>query len=148
MAWVVDGRRRSRDHAQFMAPLRSVRIVHHDPLIALVPPAAGALLRDWKDSKAPVYFDLGNPEPTATSDGNAILWRLCPGGTNARAYLSPITTQEFMHAYLTPSSFDEMYRRAVEDVETQALVPPRSPPPPLPAFVPHYTRPLTRRRRF
>jgi hypothetical protein len=148
MAWVVDGRRRSRDHAQFMAPLRSVRIVHHDPLIALVPPVAGALLRDWKDSQAPVYFDFGNPEPTATSDGNAILWRLCPSGTNAGTYLSPITTQEFMHAYLTPSPFDERYRKAVEQVEARAAVPQQSSPQPRPGFKPHRAGPIRRSRRL
>lgn len=149
MAWVVDGRRRSRDHAQFMAPLRSVRIVHHDPLIALVPPVAGALLRDWKGSKSPVYFDFCNPEPTATSDADAsILWRLCPGGTNAGAYLSPITKPEFMHAYLNPSPFDEIYRRAVEEVEAQASLPPRPPHLPLPDFVRHQAGKLSRRRRF
>jgi hypothetical protein len=149
MAWVVDGRRRNRDHAQFMAPLRSVRIVHRDPLIALVPPTAGALLRDWKDSKAPVYFDFGESGSTGSNDGDAsILWRLCPGGKDAAGYLSPITKVEFMHAYLTANPFDEIYRRAVEAVEAQAAAPPLSPHLPLPAFERHNAGPLTRRRRL
>lgn len=149
MAWVVDGRRRSRDHAQFMAPLRSVLIVHRDPLIALVPSTAGALLRDWKDSKAPVYLDFGGPETAGASAGDEpVLWRLCPGGSGAAAYLSPITKAEFMRAYLTAEPFDEIYRRAVEAVETQAAVPLRPAPRPLPAFEQCRAPQLIRRRRF
>lgn len=117
MAWVVDGRRRARDHAQFMAPLRSVRIVNGDPVIALVPPTTGALLRDWRGSQAPVYFDFGKPETSGPEEADAsILWRLCPGDANAATYLSPIPKAQFVNAYLSGEPFDELYEAAVKQV--------------------------------
>jgi competence protein CoiA len=103
MVWVVDGRRRKRDRAHFFGALgTAARVVELKPLKFLFPSDAGALLRDWAASRAPVFFDFGNlsePGDPLPFD-EPVLWRLNPGSSNGRAYVSPVLKRLFLHAYL------------------------------------------------
>lgn len=115
MVWVVDGRRRARDRARFFAILRSAKIINVKPLIALFSSNEGALLRDWGDSRVPVYFDFGDSEPNDTPRFDMpVLWRLNPRGQNAMAYLSPVPKTEFLRAYIEGLPFDEMFSEFIE----------------------------------
>jgi competence CoiA-like predicted nuclease len=57
MVWVVDGLRRVRDRKRFFA---SISILKEKPLTYSVRSNEGALLRDWGDSRKPVFFDFGD----------------------------------------------------------------------------------------
>lgn len=115
MAWIVNGRRRALDRARFFALLGAAVVVNRTPLIVLMPTDASALLRDWKVSRVPVYFDFGDSEP---SDGlrfdHPVLWRLSPSKPNGRAYLSPMSKGSFLDAHLAGEPFEEMYTTVVE----------------------------------
>jgi competence protein CoiA len=82
MVWVVNGRRRARDRAQFFASLDAAIVVNREPRIVLVP-SNGALLRDWRSSRVPVYFDFGDGEPgDARRVDKPVLWQLSPRSPN------------------------------------------------------------------
>jgi competence protein CoiA len=54
MIWVVDGRKRKRDRAQFFAALKAAVVASlHPPVIAVSFPSEVALLRDWLESSVP-----------------------------------------------------------------------------------------------
>jgi hypothetical protein len=111
MVWVVDGRSRKRDTAQFFASLQAAIVINHEPPIVSVPSNEGALLRDWGASRVPVYFDFGDlSKPSDT------LWRLNPCIANGRAYLSPVLKTGFLHVHLKGEPFEETCTEAVERV--------------------------------
>ena len=116
MVWVVDGRRRARDRAQFFASLGAAMVVNRTPLMFSVPSNGGALLRDWEASRVPVYFDFGIGETGDTSRfDTTALWRLNPRSRNARAaYLSPVARTEFLRVHLEGLPFDEICTEFVE----------------------------------
>jgi competence protein CoiA len=114
MVWVVDGRRRKRDMAQFSAPLRGAIVVSPKQRIVSVPSNEGALLRDWEASRVPVYFDFGTSAPT--------LWRLDPRVRNGMAYLSPVPKNFFLRVHLEGLPSDERCTKAVEHVAADNLM--------------------------
>jgi hypothetical protein len=64
MVWVVDGLRRVQDRPRFFELLARASIVKAKPLRFSLPLKKCALLRDWVDSRKPVFFDFGeNNEP-------------------------------------------------------------------------------------
>jgi len=93
MIWVVDGLRRKQDRVKFFASLG----VSGKLRIFSVPSNKSALLRDWAASRVPVYFDFGDSEPGDTLRFNTpTLWRLNPGSSNGRVYLSPVPKRFFL----------------------------------------------------
>jgi competence protein CoiA len=115
MVWVVHGRRRARDRAQFFASLGAANVVNRKPLIVSVPSNEGALLRDWHASRVPVYFDFGASEPGDTLRfDKPVLWRLNPPSANGRAYLSGVPEAWFLRVHLTGLPFEEMHTKGVE----------------------------------
>jgi competence protein CoiA len=132
MVWIVNGRRRKQDRARFFAALGAAKIVNHEPRIVSVPSNKGALLRDWKASRVPVYFDFGDvnePDDKPLFDAR-ILWRLTPCGPNGTAYLSPVQKTEFLRVHLEGLPFDEMCSEFVGRAVARYLIQqaPRSPP--------------------
>lgn len=88
LVWVVDGLRLKRDHSQFKDSLREVGSFNSSPAIRRIFSVfsyEGALLRDWGNSAAPVFFDFGEEH---------VLWCLLPSGSNQNAYVI-----EFSRAY-------------------------------------------------
>lgn len=115
MVWVVNGRRRVLDMRRFFTPLRTAGVICRTPLIVSVPWREGALLREWGDSRAPVYFDFGDSEPADTLGfDKSFLWRLNPRCTNGGTYLSPIAKTYFLEVYRTGLPFDEEYTNTIE----------------------------------
>lgn len=87
LVWVVDGTRRKRDAAQFerawndgtpVGKASSVRRVCADDCV---------LLREWSDSLAPIFFDLG---------GQVLGW-LLPGRPNGSVYVTQFPRGSFIH---------------------------------------------------
>lgn len=87
IVWVVDGTRRKTDSVRFarawdngttVGKLYPVQRLHADDC---------ALLRDWSDSQAPIFFDFG---------GQALAW-LLPGRFNGFVYATQIPRDQFIH---------------------------------------------------
>jgi hypothetical protein len=90
MVWVVDGLRRERDQKHFFMSINGRSLLKPKPLTYSVSSNESALLRDWMDSRVPVYFDF--------EDGT--LWRLEPRSPEGKAHLSPVTKASFLNHYL------------------------------------------------
>lgn len=94
MVWVVDGSRRKRDVAQLLKCIGSCVWGHPPFILHVANHEECALLRDWKSSPVPVYFDLG-----AQEDGVRVFWRLDPISRNGRAYLTPVSRESFLKVH-------------------------------------------------
>jgi competence protein CoiA len=93
MVWVVDGLRRKRDKTQFERMWSSGAFVSTTPLIKLVKPE-GALLRDWSDSRASVYFDFGGVE-----QHDPYLWCLLRMRLGRGVLVMPVLRAHFIEAF-------------------------------------------------
>lgn len=80
LIWVVDGTRRKKDHEQFAKALHEGRRLSEHSNVYRVLPDECALLREWSDARAPVFFDFGL--------GHPLCWRLNSGGSRW-AYITP-----------------------------------------------------------
>jgi competence protein CoiA len=101
MVWVVDGLRRVRDRSRFFELLARAPIAKAKPLTFSLPLNKCALLRDWVDSRRPVFFDFGdNSEPgDSLSFPAPVLWRLEPRSPKGAAHLSPVLKTAFLNKY-------------------------------------------------
>jgi len=111
LIWVIDGKRRTRDRAQFFASLGNILL--QKPLIIAARTYASALLRDWKASRAPVYLDFGDSAPTDPLRFDApTLWRLNPSdGSSNTAYLSPVAKSYLIGVAQQGVSFEEPFTK-------------------------------------
>ncbi|WP_431016376.1 competence protein CoiA [Bradyrhizobium pachyrhizi] len=90
MIWVVDGQRRKRDRTQFFASFGNA--IHQQPLVFPARLQDSALLRDWKTSRVPVYFDFGRSEPSDLCRfSEPTLWRLNPNSAKAGRPFFPLS---------------------------------------------------------
>jgi competence protein CoiA len=91
LIWVVDGRRRKRDVAQFLSAWS--KGTSRDGLWdkRRISSPEGALLRDWSESRAHVFFDFGEEQS---------LWWLFPGSDETRAYVRHISRAQFVRIHL------------------------------------------------
>ncbi len=136
MIWVVDGRKRKRDRAQFFAALKAAVVASlQPPVIAVSFPSEVALLRDWLESNVPVYFDFGDSEEGDALRFDApILWRLDPIRRNGEAYLTTIVKAGFLHVHLE-GPFEKGCSESVAGAVASWLARRDAPPPlPLPQF--------------
>lgn len=103
LIWVVDGRARKRDEAQFLRTWANVE--WRDPLSSKrrIPSPQGALFRDWAGSRAHVFFDFGE----------RTLWWLYPESDDVRAYVQYVSRSQFVRIHREkhthgPSEFDSL----------------------------------------
>ncbi len=103
MVWVVDGLRRKRDRSQFFNALECGARVPIPALMLAVHPSECALLRDWAESRAQVFFDFGEArDPNVGSRVlEPVLWRLDPRSGPDRAHLTPVRRAQFIEAFQT-----------------------------------------------
>jgi competence protein CoiA len=99
VVWVVDGLRRKRDRSQFLNALKSGGLVCRTPLTWFISSEACALLRDWADSRVPVFFDLGDYEPGDIFRSEPVLWRLDPKSPKGWAHLVAVRRANFIGAF-------------------------------------------------
>jgi len=102
MVWVVDGLRRKRDRSHFLDALDSVRVAPGKPLMFSIPWVEGALLRDWADSRAPVFFDFGKNDDLKKVIGfqAPVLWRLDPKSAKGWRHVTLVLRNSFRLAFL------------------------------------------------
>jgi hypothetical protein len=140
MVWVVDGTRRIKDKSQFFEnrPMLIGPFLNRN--IHSLAFQEGSLLRDWKDSRVPVYFDFGDSDPT--------LWRLNPSNRHGTANVFPVTKAEFIHGHreghISESGLTEAIDRIVSEFEKLQASQPR----PLMGFERYMARKARRRTRF
>ena len=129
MVWVVNGRRRKRDAAQLSECIRPC-VRGHPPFILYVANHEEcALLRDWKSSPVPVYFDLG------IEDGAHVFWRRDPISRHGTVYLSRMSREDFLQVHREGLDFEEKFSEGVGViVEELRRAAQRSQPLPTPGF--------------
>jgi hypothetical protein len=86
MVWVVDGLSRKTDRPRFFKALESGACVCQEPLTLSVFSDECALLRDWVESRVPVFFDFGEANKFR---GTPVLWYLSPKSPDGRALVLP-----------------------------------------------------------
>ena len=87
LIWVVDGTRRKRDRAQVINAWKEGVPVGANSPVRKVFSIDRGLLREWADSNAPVFLDLGELER---------LWWILAKNTNGWAYVYPISRALFI----------------------------------------------------
>ena len=111
-AWVVDGLTRKNDRQHFESILKNSRQIRQNiPLIQLpFHEIDFALLRDWSDCDALVFFDFGTEYP---------LWCLFPKSSHGCQYLVPVQRQQFVALHvqsskgLDYSSFEAFFKAQI-----------------------------------
>jgi competence protein CoiA len=100
MVWVVDGLRRKRDRPQFFEAFNRGWVVRGKPLTLSIASDGGALLRDWADSRVPVFFDFRGINDLEDVFPFGELWRLDPKSPQGWAYVAPVRRAGFIEALL------------------------------------------------
>lgn len=111
LVWVVSGLRRKRDSMKFFASLRGALPAYSVPTFTILREES-ALLRDWGESRVPVYFDFG--ESTERPPLMSALWRLHPGARGSTAYVSPMNRAEFLAAHLAGEDIESMFAHIIQ----------------------------------
>ncbi len=104
LIWVVDGKRRTRDEAQFLGAWGAGESRIPGTSKRRIRSPNGALLRDWAGSRAHVFFDFGDEQ---------VLWWLWRESDDIRAYVQPLSRAQFVRIHLErcthgPSEFDSL----------------------------------------
>lgn len=118
LVWIVDGARRKRDKSQFLEALKKGIMVIKELNLLRIPIAKEcALLRDWVDSSAPVFFDFsGYNKPE-----DPHLWCLIRV-VNGMAYVGPFLRDGFIkhhspEAKMNKLDFSELLKNINERIE-------------------------------
>ena len=93
MFWIVDGTRRQNDWTQFTRNWQYSDPSPENSLKRLVGKGRCALLRDWEDSKVPVFFDFGQSMIWSLAPVRAG-WRLIVGLTSRNSLVAAIQQGE------------------------------------------------------
>ena len=109
MVWVVHAWR-AKDLPQFQPSLgEPIKTLPNFPTCP-VGPSKSALLRDWGNSRVPVYFDFGDNFP---------LWRLNASIHSERSYLSPVSKSLFLDVHLNGLPFEPMCTDAINRADAE-----------------------------
>jgi len=141
LIWVVNGKRRDRDLAQFSRAWTKGE--SRDPFSSKrrISSPDGALLRDWARSDTHVFFDFGQDLP---------LWWVFPKSDDMRAYVQHISRAQFVRIHRErhthgPSEFDLLVQNFSAFIASYELPPPtRGPQRPIEIALHPNLRPLRR----
>jgi hypothetical protein len=87
LVWVVNGLRRKRDKGQFLKAWEEGTPVAANSQLRGVSPGKCVLLREWAESSAPVFFDIGETQKLG--------W-LLPKRPGGRMYVFPFAREMFV----------------------------------------------------
>lgn len=87
LIWVVDGTRRKRDREQFAKAWSNSTPVGPTAVVRRLRSSECALLREWAESSAPMFFDFGNEE---------VLWWAHAGRPDGSVYVAPFSRADFI----------------------------------------------------
>jgi hypothetical protein len=93
LVWVVDGARRKRDKLQFSKVWEEGVRVSKKSWMRRVFSDEFALLREWADCSAPVFFDFNGDNQSKDA---ALLWCLLPRMPNGESYIIKVTRAGFI----------------------------------------------------
>jgi competence protein CoiA len=99
LVWIVNGLRRKKDPEQFFRSLKVVK-TFEDSLFRRacdVTNDKSALLREWSNDKAPVFFDFSEPDA---------LWCLLPRHVEGEFVVVEVLRQRFLDLHLMAQSKD------------------------------------------
>lgn len=115
LVWIVDGTRRQTDKIQFDKTIKESTSIINKPLILRVHfPEECRLLREWRDSKALVFYDFQK-----TKEANQLpLWFLFPMITTTESYITPFSKQIFI-AMHQENKFDEVVRNTILPIQKE-----------------------------
>ncbi len=111
LVWVVDGTRRKTDKPQFENAISKSTVVTNNPAIQIrrvSSPDECRLLKVWRDSNWPVFFDLQETKDPKQS----ILWFLFPKILPTVAYIWPFPRQLFIEIH-NHYEFDKTVRDTI-----------------------------------
>jgi len=94
LIWVVDGTRRKRDPEKFFEAWREGSPVQNSAFVRRLRSDECALVREWADSQAHIFFDFGDEQ---------VLWWVTYARPNGSAYVAQFPRADFI----------EMHRSAV-----------------------------------
>lgn len=142
LVWVVDGKARKRDAAQFQCAFDSGLPTAKGSRVRKVSSENSALLKEWSDCRAPVFFDFGG----------ANLGCLLPKSAKGSMYVTGFRREQFIAIHTSPSTlkasgFEEFvmqFGKLVSDYESPPQPQPVQQNPRLQA---QYFSPMVRRRR-
>lgn len=90
LVWVVDGKRRKTDRLQFDCALDGGTRLKSKSTVFRVALDHCSLLREWGETKTPVFFDFGQELP---------LWWLLATGSSGFAYVMPVSRTYFVEIH-------------------------------------------------
>lgn len=146
LVWVVDGTRRKRDVAQFINTWKKGVPVGVSTPVRMVSSGKCVLLREWVDSRVPVFFDFG---------GNQLLCWLLASRPDGRAYIALYSRTDFIGihrggATQMANDFDQFVADIMKLIENyeSGQASNRTPQHPLLGFQHYLARRDKHRRRF
>lgn len=149
LVWVVDGARRKRDGPQFQNALNRSKPIGRISLIPETFSDECAILREWVDSHAPVFFDFG---------GELILWWVLKRGSGGSTYVAPFSRNDFIEIHRNGATqkalaFEEFVKGLSEQVSQyeshlRTLALKREPPLPAQGLLQYQMRRSKLRRRL
>jgi len=118
LVWVVNGTRRKTDMPQLSKVINDgTRFKYGNINIYKVSfPEESRLLREWKDSGVPVFFDFQKPENPKQSG----LWFLIPRVSKNRAYFIVFSRPEFIQLH-NNKGFNELIYKLLPKLRNQLV---------------------------
>lgn len=88
LIWIVDGKRRTKDHQKFVEAISRAEVISNSPLcIRKINQHGCNLINDWADSNSPVFFDFGETIKSGDSLIEVVWWLLPKDHNGERKYL-------------------------------------------------------------
>jgi hypothetical protein len=121
LLWIVDGTRRKRDRTQFFRALEEGEFLSAKPHSRSVYIDACTILKEWAESRVPVFFDFGEVD----NGKPAPLWCVLPVHSGAhsgiKSYVVAFSRTDFIKLHRTGTkqaiqSFAEFYNKTSEIV--------------------------------
>ena len=104
LVWVIDGTKRLRDKPKFYRILEEYGFRKENPrLVSIFGPDDCALIKEWHESDALVFFDFQDGDDAKQS----ILWFLFPKIAINEAHLWPLSREKFIELHYN-NQFDEL----------------------------------------
>lgn len=119
LLWIVDGTRRERDWSKFHEEWLQGEASPENVFRRLIRGGHCPLLRDWQDSKSPVFFDFGQ----------TFIWGLAPIRQDDRLIVGP-TTRTALVAAILRGELPKMLRPVQKEAAPRQKPAPRQTPAP------------------
>jgi hypothetical protein len=105
LIWLVDGTRRKRDAEKFFAAWHEGSPVGNSSFVRRLRAVECALVREWADSHAPIFFDFGDERG---------LWWLTSGRPGGLAYVAPFPHADFINIHRSDVTQNDLFDALVK----------------------------------